>query len=646
MRRGRYILLILLAMVPAGRAALAAERLWPVPLAPAVSSNFCEYREGRFHGGIDVRTGGREGVACRAAAAGWVSRIRAGSLGYGKALHVTFEDGDEAVYAHLAEFMPALEDSLAAAQAWRGRYNVDVHLSPGAVRVARGDIIAYSGQTGAAAPHLHFEVRENDVAVNPFRKGFAVPDQRLPSISRIALVPLAPTARVEGLCLPLELIPRRLAPGRYVVDDTLHVTGAVGVAATVVDYLNRASGRLAPYRMQVFAGSTPVSVIMLDRFPFAESGQVDLLYHAGATRARGQALFDLYRRDGETLEGRTFARGGSITPPTAGAGHDVTVAALDVAGNRAEVTLHVVSATHPGGRPDAAPRAPNLTDGLDGAYFGDGFAVMPVPGPRRMMKTRAGEVEPGDTLSLRAVDLVDRVTVIARGGALDTATVYVTGFKQGVMGGIGFPALGVSLTVPDNALYGDAVVYATRANTGEARMGGGLSLQSTPVRIGPAGWVLHRAVTVSLEYDGDDPRDAVFRWDDRRRSWSFLASERADGAMSASSGRPGVFAVVRDEAPPWLGAPQLDRPRSYFTGQATIEVRVPVEDKGSGVDDRSIRVTIGGDEHFARWDFAKKKIVVGVRGDSIIGPQPVHVIVSDKCGNETAIEATIDFGPR
>ncbi len=625
---------LFVALVCAATAAFAGDdagrRPWPVPLGQAVSSNFCEYRDGRFHAGIDVRTYGREGVACRAVGDGWVSRVRAGSLGYGKALHVMLDDGDEVVYAHLAEFMPALEDSLAAAQRRAGRYNVDFHLAPGALRVASGDVIAWSGATGTAGPHLHFETRSGDLAINPFRRGFAVTDRERPVFSRLALVPLDPAARVEGVLQPLELVPRRAGGGRYAIADTLRISGRVGVAASVIDRLNAASGRLAPYEMQVWADDSLVARIVLDRFAFGDAGEVDLLYHAGANRARGVTFFELYQRDGETLDGREFPGGGSLPAGPAGKVHSARVVALDTAGNHAEVTFRYVDAPAGTGgrRPRAGPRAPVLAPDLAGAFFADGFAAV------------------RDTVVVRAVDLAGRVRALPGGADGDTATVYLTGFVRGGVGDVEVPALGVTVSVAPGTLFGDGVVFVTRAQTEHAKTANGLVSVSDPVRVGPAGWVTRRGFDLRIEAPGCGEHDAVYRFDDRKRTWSFLGGARDAAGITARSTRPGVFAVLRDGTPPWLGAPQLAWPASYATGLPVAEILVPVEDRGSGIDDTRITVTVGGRERYARWDFAKKKIVVTLRGEPIIGPQPVHVVVFDKAGNQSVADATVVFDSR
>lgn len=617
----------------------APARLWPVPLDPAIASNFCEYREGRFHAGLDVRTYGREGVPCRAVQDGWISRMRASSRGYGKALHLTLDSGEQALYAHLAEFVPELEDTLAAIQSAAGRYNVDVQLPPGRFRFHRGAVIAYSGMTGATAPHLHFETRsKEDDAVNPFLRGFAIPDRMRPVITKVAFMPLEPGARVEGACFPLEVDPRGTGSGRYTIADTLRISGRVGVAASVFDRLNSRSGRLCPYEMQVWSDDSLLASVKMIDFPFTRAGEVDLLYHTGALRERGVTFFQLFARDGETIDGRRFVRGGSLTP---GSGtrrvHRGRVVALDVAGNRSEVDfLYVDDASAPrhGAPRGVRAHAADIAVDLDGGYFQDGFAVVPVG--------RDGHAA-ADTLVLRARDLAGRVRAIARDGAEDS--VYVTGLTPSTARTVDFAALGASISVDERDLYAGSVVYATRFGTSHARAGHGLTRRSPPVRIGPAGWVLKAPMTVRIDMAHPDVHDGIFRFDDRG-GWTFLASTRDSAGVSAQTERPGVFAVLRDALGPWLGTPRAKRVKSYATGKPYARLEVPVSDPGSGIDDHRITVSIAGRWHPARWDFAKKKIVVDLRHEHIIGAQPVRVSVFDRIGNESVAETSVDFGAR
>ena len=73
---------------PAAADSLAAVApLWPLDLPTRyLTSNFMEYREGRFHAGIDLKTEGRTGWAVRAAEDGSVILLRALPEGYGRAV--------------------------------------------------------------------------------------------------------------------------------------------------------------------------------------------------------------------------------------------------------------------------------------------------------------------------------------------------------------------------------------------------------------------------------------------------------------------------------------------------------------------------------------------------------------------------------
>lgn len=83
--------------------------IWPTNASRILTSTFGEYRPGRFHAGIDIRTNGTTGYACYAIADGSVIRMRADFDGYGRALYLKLEDGTFAVYAHLSRFNEELE---------------------------------------------------------------------------------------------------------------------------------------------------------------------------------------------------------------------------------------------------------------------------------------------------------------------------------------------------------------------------------------------------------------------------------------------------------------------------------------------------------------------------------------------------------
>jgi murein DD-endopeptidase MepM/ murein hydrolase activator NlpD len=118
----------------------AAGFIWPVH--GVVTSGF-GWRWGRMHEGIDIAVA--SGTPVVAAAGGVV--IVAGWLGgYGNLVVIDHGNGVATAYGH----------------------NTTVTVGVGQI-VGQGQLIAYSGNTGnSTGPHVHFEVRVNGAAVDPF----------------------------------------------------------------------------------------------------------------------------------------------------------------------------------------------------------------------------------------------------------------------------------------------------------------------------------------------------------------------------------------------------------------------------------------------------------------------------------------------
>ena len=159
-----------------------------------------ELRGNHFHAGLDIRTGGREGLPVYAIADGYVFRVKISSGGYGHAVYIKHYDGNTSVYGHLQKFEDKLEDYVRARQYEEESYEIEFFPQKGQFEYEKGDVIAYSGNTGSSSgPHLHFEIRdENQRYMNPLNFGFSeIIDNMIPVAKRIAFVTLNENARIN-----------------------------------------------------------------------------------------------------------------------------------------------------------------------------------------------------------------------------------------------------------------------------------------------------------------------------------------------------------------------------------------------------------------------------------------------------------------
>jgi hypothetical protein len=252
------------------------------PLDPPLVLNggFGDYRSNHFHAGLDLGTGGHVGRPVFAPLDGWVERVRASGVGYGRSLYLHTADGRLLVFGHLDGFAEPLAAFVAAVQESTGQYEQDLWPEPGRFRVAVGQRLAWTGESGAGGPHLHFEIRRGDMAYHPLRAGLALHDTRIPALASLTLEPLDDTSYVERGAAPRTL---RLGVGR----ETLLVEGRVRVVVGARDGVWRGVDRMVPWSTAMEFGGERVEC-RFDSLSWAtDMVESDYLYDAGRVAGEG-----------------------------------------------------------------------------------------------------------------------------------------------------------------------------------------------------------------------------------------------------------------------------------------------------------------------------------------------------------------------
>src|SRR5437016_2999809 len=204
--------------------------IWPTDASMKITSSFAEYRSNHFHGGIDISTNGHTGYKVFAVRDGFVYRIRITPNGYGKMLYVRHPDGYYSTYAHLMTFNDTINAIARQEQYRKGTYEIDLVLDSSRVPLKKGEVIAFTGDTGFGPPHLHFEIRDENLnPVNPMLlDNFTVKDDIPPHFRKVMLSPLNANSSVENS--PHSKIMSRF-PGKkaqFRIPQTLRVHGMVG----------------------------------------------------------------------------------------------------------------------------------------------------------------------------------------------------------------------------------------------------------------------------------------------------------------------------------------------------------------------------------------------------------------------------------
>ncbi|MEM1136286.1 MAG: M23 family metallopeptidase [Bacteroidota bacterium] len=262
-----------------------------------------ELRPRHFHAGIDIKTEGIEGLPVYAAADGYVYRIKVSATGYGRALYLQHENGEKTLYGHLKTFEKRIEDFVLQKHYQQRKSAIDVYPTPQQFRFKKGDVIAYSGNTGSSGgPHLHFEIRREDDAVyNPLKYNFnEIRDNIPPRASRIALVTRHPESRINGAFGRLEL-PLYRRGNTFNHNGIIKASGTIGVEFQGIDRANMTSNSYGINKVVMEVNGTEIYRHDISLVPFETTRMIHLFANYKQWQAYNKRFQRCFKVDGNRL---------------------------------------------------------------------------------------------------------------------------------------------------------------------------------------------------------------------------------------------------------------------------------------------------------------------------------------------------------
>ena len=568
-------------------AALARASSFDAPLAIApldtplvVTGGFGEYRVGHFHAGFDFGTGKKVGKPVRAPLPGWVARVRASGVGYGRSIYLRTTDGRLLQFGHLDAYAEPLASYVDSIQRATGQYEQDLWPEAGRFRVKVGQRIAWTGESGAGGPHMHFEIRRGDMAYQPERAGLRSRDTRAPSIESVTLEPLDDTSFVERSALP-----RTVKFGTRV--DTVHAIGRVRAIVAARDGAWSGVDRMVPWSTRLEWDDQWVECRM-DSISWAtDMSEGDYVYDAG--RVIGEKGMVLWAPAGWRprfilSSAASGDEAGTIVVRAGDAPRMLRLSARDVAGNAVERRIILT--------PGAAKKE-----------------VAPDPG--RLPAYRD----------------------VALPGGFHRLESEVDAFVYRSARALAVRPIGISWTAPET------FDGATVARTEPARelSGGELVAVMPIVAIGPASVPLRKAFTLRIEREivSDTTHLGLYRRASATDDWEWVGmTSRADRTgWDADSRYLGEFALFADTLAPriTIRTPPRVAPKTPYP---RWQVEAAIVENGSGLDGRASYFTVDGVRVPVEWDSEGDVLRWRPLHRPAKGSHRLSVIATDRAGNQ------------
>ncbi|NMC42980.1 MAG: M23 family metallopeptidase [candidate division Zixibacteria bacterium] len=673
------LLLVYSPAIPADPSSSATTPFaWPLKRELQISSGFGDGRPGRFHMGIDLRTGGKIGAPVYAPEDGFIRRISTSYFGYGKGLYLAGKSGRTYVFGHLNDFNKKIGSFVEQRQLASRRYYQDIKPDAADLPVKKGELIAHSGQTGAGAPHLHFEIRDaENRPLNPLLfPGIRLKDTTPPKFKAVWLTYLDDHSLFADGQREIKLKPIMDKTGRTRVTDTILVTGRFAVKTAVEDVVAPGSFAIGPQRLTLTIDGRVYHSVAYDRLDYAENKLSLLDRDPDPDKNDYARVYALFRKPGNILSNyQSEVPGDGTFADTVEGFHTIVIEAADAFGNtrRLEFTIryspfkaNIADAAN-AGLPDSLTKSSIAPSAEPGTFkiIDDGFLfTVPTTGGIDRLTGAIATDRGMDTLAFRRISqsrfagfyrpaadvaFIDRIVIV--GPSARVSDTIVLGMHHLFPGQPAQIKHGDDLTIEAGAgdLFGNALLMVKDTLLPPPASG---RFIHRPFALLPD-WLAFASpieLIVQVPVLPDTNKTAFYiHKEGNRWSWIGRRVDVENDWLTATVSGGGAYAVLSDTVAPTITDLNIAEKASLTSGRP--QIRCTVADELSGFeDDRNFEITIDGKWIIPEYDI-DRKLLTGKPHWTIHGSSHrLEITVRDRCGNTTTVARTFHVlaktGPR
>ena len=678
---------------------LGLDFLWPTDASNELTSTFAEYRSTHYHYGIDIKTWNQTGYKVFASEDGYISRIRVGPTGYGKAIYITHKGGYLTVYGHLDGFSGKVKDFVSKEHYKHKKNELNLQLNPKDLKVARGELIAFTGETGVGTPHLHWEIRdpfENEI--NPLLlQKIPFIDRTKPVITKLAIKPLDFGSTINGISETKIYSDLAFQNDAMVLPEIPVLQGKFGFLLDGYDLSDGGFNKFGFHKIDLLIDKNPVYAIEYIDFPIPDAIYI-LVERDAELLSNGKGRFTrLYQVEENPLPFYRFSdnQRGRISNLTNGR-HTAEITVHDISGNKKELVFQFdyineskkerpifsqieytpIRSKYSLNNENGKMNEREISTYPDLSKFTNFYNYQSSTGSVPLSSVESVESSILDNylkVSVNTGKILNPEFMISvtNGNSNMTPVNVVTDgnsvhFLYPVQPDQTAAGFQICISAGDSILRTENIpfTFADQFNVSTIRQKSGtqirfgketffddewisieesgyaIDLTDYKIKIGPQFIPVRNLFSIKFPIPpsvSDPGKLGIFQLN--RNRLTFVGSQISEGLVSANTRSMGTFILALDTIPPIL-----EKPSKEHYQELPNKLKFRAEDKSSGINSKTISVSVDGNWNLAEYDPENDLILVPTEKFPKKKNIPILISVSDQLSNRSELQFNLKVG--